>query len=115
MRVKRGTTHVKRRKRLLKKTKGYRWGRKSKIKLAKEATLHAGTHAYRDRKRKKGDFRKLWTIKINAAAREHDLTYSKLIRALKDAKVELDRKVLAEMAEHEPKVFEAVVKEVTKK
>ena len=115
MRVKRGTTHVKRRKNILKKTKGYRWGRKKKIKLAKEAILHAGAHAYRDRRRKKREFRNLWTIKINAAVRQHDLTYSKFIKILKDAKVELDRKVLADMAEHDPKVFEALIKDVVKK
>ncbi len=114
MRVKRGTTHLKRRKRLLKKTKGYRWGRKKKAKLAKEAVLHAGAHAYRDRRRKKRDFRKLWTIKINAGARAHDLTYSKFIKALKDNKIELDRKILAHLAEHEPQAFETIIKTITK-
>ena len=114
MRVKRGTTHNKRRKNLLAKTKGYKWGRKNKIKLAKTAAIKAGAHAYRDRKKKKINFRSLWNIKINAAARQHDLTYSKLMKALKDKKIDLDRRSLADLAENEPKVFEALVKEVVK-
>lgn len=114
MRVKRGTTHVKRRKNLLAKTKGYKWGRKKKIKLAKTAVLKAGAHAYRDRKKKKINFRSLWNIKINAGARQHDLTYSKFIKLLKDKKIELDRRSLADLAENEPKIFEALVKEVVK-
>lgn len=114
MRVKRGTTHVKRRKNLLAKTKGYKWGRKKKIKLAKTAAIKAGAHAYRDRRKKKINFRSLWNIKINAGARQHDMTYSKFMRALKDKKIELDRRSLADLAENEPKVFEALVKEVIK-
>lgn len=114
MRVKRGTTHVKRRKNLLAKTKGYRWGRKKKIKLARTAAIKAGAHAYRDRKKKKINFRSLWNIKINAAARQNDLTYSKFMKALKDKKIELDRRSLADLAENEPKIFEALVKEAIK-
>src|SRR3989339_115146 len=102
MRVKRGTAHVKRRKNLLKQTKGFRWGRKSKIKLAKTAALKAGVHAYRGRKEKKREYRRLWNIKINAAAREHGLSYSKFIFALKKANINLDRKSLANLAEHDP-------------
>lgn len=115
MRVKRGTTHVKRRKTLLKKTKGYRWGRKSKPKLAKVAATKAGAHAYSDRKKKKRTTRNLWNIKINAATREHGMTYSTFMKALKDAKIEINRKMLAQLAQHEPKTFEAIVKKVAKK
>ncbi len=113
-RVKRGTTHVKRRKRLLKTTKGYHWGRKKKIRLAKPAQLKAGVYAYRDRRTKKREFRKLWQIKINAAVRQEGLTYSKFIDLLKKNKIELDRKILADLAENHPKIFKAVVKEVKK-
>jgi len=113
-RVKRGTSHVKRRKRLLKSTKGYKWGRKKKIKLAKPAQLKAGVYAYRDRRTKKREIRKLWQIKINAAVRQEGLTYSKFIDLLKKNKIELDRKILADLAENNPKVFKAIVKEVKK-
>lgn len=112
MRVKRGTAHLKRRRNLLRQTKGFRWGRKSKIKLARTAVLKAGVHAYRGRKEKKRTFRRLWNIKINAGAREHGLTYSKFIHALKKAKIDLDRKSLAHLAEHEPKAFAEIVKAV---
>ncbi len=114
MRVKRGTTHVKRRKNLLAKTKGYRWGRKKKIKLATTAAIKAGAHAYRDRKKKKSTFRSLWNIKINAATRQNGLTYSKFMKALRDKEIRLDRRSLSDLAENEPKVFEALVKEVIK-
>lgn len=112
MRVKRGTTHLRRRKRLLKQAKGYKWGRKNIPKLAKVAIIKAGVHAYRDRRRKKREFRRLWNIKINAGVREHGLSYSKFINALKKNKIELDRKVLADLAEHEPKIFAEIVKTV---
>ena len=88
------------------------WGRKSKPKLAKVAVLKAGVHAYRDRRRKKREFRRLWNIKINAAAREHDLSYSQFINKLKEAKIELDRKILANLAENNPDIFEKIVKEL---
>lgn len=114
MRVKRGKSHLKRRKNLLKRTKGFRWGRKKKIKLAKTAVLKAGAHAYRDRRVKKRTARQLWNIKINAGVRQHELTYSKFIKLLHDAKVDLDRKSLAHLAEHEPKAFQEVVELVKK-
>lgn len=114
MRVKRGTTHVKRRRSILKKTKGFKWGRKNKIKLAQTAATKAGAHAYRDRRVKKRTSRALWQIRINAATRQHDMTYSKLIKALKDAKIDLDRKVLADLAVNQPKVFEAIINLVKK-
>ena len=114
MRIKRGVAANKRRKNLLKHTKGFKWRRKSHFRAAKEALLHAWSYAYRDRRTKKQDKRKLWQVKINAAARSLGTNYSRFINALKTNNVELDRKVLADLAENEPTVFEAVVKEVTK-
>lgn len=111
-RVKRGTQHVKRRNNLLKKVKGYKWGRKSKIRLARPAMLKAGVYAFRDRRAKKRTFRKLWNVKINAAARANGTTYSKLIHAMKEKGLEIDRKVLAEIAEHHPAVFTGIVESV---
>jgi large subunit ribosomal protein L20 len=114
-RVKRGTTHVKRRKRLLKQTKGYKWGRKNLIRLASTASTLAGAHAYRDRRLKKRTSRALWQIKINAFARENDLSYSKLINLLKVNKVELDRKILADLSTSNKKVLQAVIDQVKQK
>lgn len=108
-RVKRGTIANKRRKNVLKYTKGFTWGRKSKERAAKEALLHAWTNAFRGRKEKKRNFRRLWTVKINAAVREEGMNYSKFISALKKKRVALDRKVLADLAEHEPAIFKKVV------
>ena len=108
-RVKRGTTHVKRRKKILKKTKGYKWGRKSQIRQAKTAVLHAGKHAMRDRRNKKRVARRLWQTKLNAALRELDWTYSKFIHAMKKNKCELDRKILSQIAEENPKIFKKIV------
>ena len=113
-RVKRGTQHVKRRRNLLARVKGFRWGRKSKIRLARAASLKAGAHAFRDRRAKKRTFRKLWNTKINAAARANGTTYSQLINALKESGIALDRKVLAQLAEKHPEVFTSIV-EATKK
>jgi large subunit ribosomal protein L20 len=111
-RVKRGTQHVKRRKNLLKRVKGYSWGRKSKIRLARPAMLKAGQYAFRDRRAKKRTFRQLWTLKINAAVRDFGLSYSRFINLLKKANVSLDRKVLAHIAEHKPEIFNKVVEAV---
>ena len=108
-RVKRGTTSLKRRRKTLKYAKGFKWGGKSKERLARERLLHAWSHAFKDRRRKKRDFRRLWQIKINAASRESGMSYSKLIHALKKADIKLDRKVLAELAEKEPMAFKKVV------
>ncbi|MGC9598944.1 MAG: 50S ribosomal protein L20 [Minisyncoccia bacterium] len=108
-RVKRGTIANKRRAKVLKYTKGFRWGRKSKERAAKEALLHAWTHAFRGRKEKKRVFRQLWNVKINAAVRKEGMTYGKFIAALKKKGVVLDRKILADLAEHEPEVFKKVV------
>ncbi|OGY46879.1 MAG: 50S ribosomal protein L20 [Candidatus Buchananbacteria bacterium RIFCSPHIGHO2_01_FULL_47_11b] len=114
-RVKRGTTHVARRNKLRKLAKGYKWGRKKTIKLGKTAVTKAGVQSYVGRKLKKRTNRALWNIKINAAVRAHGLSYSKFIKLLKDAKIELDRKVLAQLAAEYPKVFDSIVKAVTKK
>jgi large subunit ribosomal protein L20 len=108
-RVKRGKLHLKRRKNILRQTKGYMWGRKSKIKLAKTAILKAGQNMYRDRRLKKRDMRGLWQLRINAAARENGWSYSKLIGALKKAKVGLDRKILSQLAMQYPDAFKSVV------
>ena len=109
VRVKRGKAARKKRKHLLKHAKGFRWGRKSKYKLAKDALRHAWSYAYRDRKTKKREFRRLWQIKINAAARNSGLTYSRFINLLKKNKIELDRKVMAELVVKHPEVFEKIV------
>src|SRR3990167_5902250 len=104
-RVKRATTALKRRKKVLGKTKGFRWQRKSKERAAKEALPHAGRHAFRDRKKKKSNFRALWQIKINAASRKEGVSYSVLASKLKKANITLNRKVLAQIAELYPEVF----------
>lgn len=108
-RVKRGVIANKRRKNLLKHAKGYRWGRKSKFRLAKDATMHAWSSAFNDRRKKKGEYRRLWQIQLNAAVREKGLTYSKLIAGLKKANVEIDRKIMAGLATSNPKVFDKII------
>lgn len=113
-RVKRGTTTRKRHKKLLSQTKGYRHGRKNLVRLAKQAMLHAGVHAYVDRRRKKRTFRQLWIVKLNAAVREQGLTYSRFVSGLKKAKIDLDRKVLAELAVQYPDEFNKIVEKVKK-
>lgn len=111
-RVKRGTTHVKKRRKLLKDVKGYTWGRKNLIKLAKTARTKAGAHAYADRRRKKRDFRALWQIKIGAFAVSHDWSYSRLMGALHKNKIELDRKILADLAVNNKKILTKILEEV---
>lgn len=114
-RVKRGVTHVKKRRKLLKQTKGFRWGRKNLIKQMKTALNKAGAYAYRDRRAKKRTARALWNIKINAALREMGTTYSRFINDLKKNKIELDRKILADLAENEPEVLRKIVNTVVNK
>ena len=108
-RVKRGTTTHKRRERVLRHVKGFRWGRKSKERFAKEALLHAWSRAFRGRKEKKRVFRKLWNVQINAGARGEGISYSKLFGALKKKNIKLDRKILADLAKNEPAVFKKVI------
>ena len=111
-RVKRGTIANKKRKKVLKLTKGFRWGRKSKERAAKEALLHALSRSFRGRKEKKRTYRALWNVKINSAVREEGLNYSSLINKLKKANIKIDRKILADLAEHEPKIFKEIVNKV---
>lgn len=111
-RVKRGVTALKRRRKILGYAKGFKWGRKSKERAAHDALLHAWTHMFRGRKEKKREFRRLWNIKINAGVRVAGLSYSKFIAALKKKSIGLDRKILADLAENEPKVFQKIVEAV---
>ena len=108
-RIKRGTISLKRRRNVLKQTKGYKWGRKSKERAAKEALFHAYTHAFRDRRKKKRNFRKLWQIKIGAGSRLQGLSYSRFIDALKKANIGLNRKMLSDLAENRPEIFNKVI------
>jgi large subunit ribosomal protein L20 len=108
-RVKRGKIATKKRKRVLKHTKGFRWSRKSKERAAKEALLHAWTHSFRGRKEKKRVYRKLWNTRINAAVRGEDLKYSEFISALKKKGVIIDRKILSNLAKDEPETFKKII------
>ena len=108
-RVKGGKISQKRRKHLLEYTKGFRWGRKSKKRRAREAFFHAKTYAYRDRRNKKRDRRRLWQIQIGAAAKSLDISYSRLIHNLKTKKIEIDRKMLAKLAQSHPEIFQEIV------
>jgi large subunit ribosomal protein L20 len=114
-RVKRGVIANKKRKNTLSMTKGYRFGRSTKQKAAKEAIFHAGTYAFAHRRDKKADARTLWNVKINAVVRSHGGTYSTFINSLKKGKVELDRKILATLAEHKPTTFKRVYDKVSVK
>ena len=111
-RVKKGVHALKRRRSILKQTKGMRHGRSTKERQAKEALLHSGNYSFAHRKDKKSRNRKLWNIKINAGARELGTTYSKLIDSLKKKNVLLDRKILANFAEHHPAIFAKVLEAV---
>jgi len=113
-RVKRAVQARKHRKHLMKHAKGFKYGRKTKFKLAKDALRHAWTYAYRDRKVKKRTFRNLWNLQINALARANGITYSRLIDGLKKKNIELDRKVLSELAKEFPEVFVKIIEEVKK-
>jgi len=104
-RVKRGVTAHARHKKVLKKAKGYRGARSRTFKVANQAVMKAGQYAYRDRRQRKRQFRALWIARINAAARECGMSYSRLINGLMRAAVEVDRKVLADIAVHDSKAF----------
>jgi large subunit ribosomal protein L20 len=108
-RVKRGTTARAAHKKVLKAAKGFRGRRKNVFRIANEAVMRAGQYAYRDRRNKKRDFRGLWIARINAAVREHGLTYSVFMNALKKADIEVDRKVLADIAVQDKAAFAAIV------
>ncbi|QQG44941.1 MAG: 50S ribosomal protein L20 [Candidatus Sungiibacteriota bacterium] len=111
-RVKRGVIAHKKREKLLKYAKGFRWGRKSKERLAREALLHAWPHAFVGRKQRKRDFRRLWQTKINAAVRAQGLSYSKFFAGLHKKNIQLDRKILAELAEQHPPVFQKLLESI---
>ena len=111
MRVKRGVTARAKHKKTLKAAKGMQHNRTRSFRLAKQGVIRSLQYAYRDRRNKKRDLRALWITRINAAARQEGTTYAKLIAGLKAKNIELDRKVLAEIAVKEPKAFAAIVKE----
>jgi large subunit ribosomal protein L20 len=108
-RVKRGVTAHRRHKKMLKLAKGYYGARSRVFRVAKQAVIKAGQYAYRDRRQRKRQFRALWIARINAAARINGLSYSRFIAGLKKASIEIDRKVLADLAVHEKAVFSAIV------
>lgn len=108
-RVKRGIVAHKKREKILKYTKGFRWSRKNKERAAKEALVHAWSHAFRGRKERKRIFRTLWQTQINIGARKENLKYSALIHRLKEKNICLNRKILAELATTEPKVFKKII------
>lgn len=107
-RVKRGVTARARHKKVLAQAKGYRGMRKNVYRVAKQAVLRAGQYAYRDRRQRKRQFRGLWIVRINAASRQHGLSYSRFMGGLKKADIELDRKVLADIAVHDQAAFGAL-------
>ncbi|MFA5961203.1 MAG: 50S ribosomal protein L20 [Parcubacteria group bacterium] len=111
-RVKRGMAASKRRKNLLEDAKGFKWRRSTNYRAAKEAVIKAGSYAFRDRRAKKRVMRKLWITRLNIALRELGFKYSQFIKIMADKKIELDRKVLSQMAVTEPKVFAKLIESV---
>ncbi len=108
-RVKRAVGARKKRKKALKQTKGYMWGRKSKYRLAKDALRHAWVHAYKDRRGKKRENRQLWNAQINAACRAQGINYSRFINALKKNNIDLDRKILSDLAQNNFEIFKKII------
>jgi large subunit ribosomal protein L20 len=111
-RVKRGVTARARHKKVLALAKGFRGRRKNVYRIAKQAVMKAGQYAYRDRRAKKREFRRLWIARINAASRALGLTYSRFMAGLKKAQIDIDRKVLSDMAIHDPAGFGSIVEKV---
>ncbi len=109
-RVKRGLISRTRKRKLFKQTKGFRGGRKNLLRLATESLARALNYAYRDRRTKKREFRKLWITRINAAARLNNISYSRLIGAMSKRNIEIDRKILSDIAIHDPRGFQEIVK-----
>ncbi len=109
MRTTKGAARTKAKRRLFRKVKGYRGGRNNLLRTAKESLLRSGQYAFRDRRVRKREFRRLWIIRINAAVRQRGLRYSQFICGLQKANIELDRKMLSEMAIHDPAGFDVVV------
>ncbi|MFA5737036.1 MAG: 50S ribosomal protein L20 [Candidatus Paceibacterota bacterium] len=112
VRVKRGTTSIKHRRNVLGKAKGYRFGRSTKEREAKVAIAKAGVYAFAHRRDKKNDFRRLWNIKIGAALKTHELSYSKFIGLLREKNIALNRKMLADLAENEPNIFAEIIAKI---
>jgi large subunit ribosomal protein L20 len=112
VRVKKGVHAAKTRRNILKMAKGFRNGRSTKERLAYEQLVHSFSDAFAHRRDKKGDFRRLWNVRINAALRPHGLSYSKFIGALKKKNIEVDRKILADLAQNVPATFERIVAQV---
>lgn len=111
-RVKKGVNALKNRRNVLSKTKGYRHGRKSKEREANEAIFHAGTYSFAHRRDKKGDFRRLWNVRLSALLKENGMSYSKFIPLLKKKDIALDRKILAELAENHPVILKKILESV---
>jgi len=112
VRVKKGKSAHKRQKHLLEYAKGYKWGRKSKYKLAKRAVIRAWAFAFSGRKAKKRNFRQLWQAQINAACRAQGISYSRFIEGLKKNKIDLNRKILSQLAQQQPETFKKIVEKV---
>jgi large subunit ribosomal protein L20 len=108
-RVKRAVNARKKRRKVLERASGYTGARSRRYRTAREQALNAGQYAYRDRRARKGEFRRLWITRINAAARQNGSTYSRMMAGLKAAEIEVDRKMLAEMAVHDPDAFKQLV------
>ena len=111
-RVKTGPTRARKHRKIKRKAKGFRQARRTRVKVAKEALLHAGQYAFHGRKLRKRDLRKLWIIRLNAAVREHGMNYSTFIAKLKEKKIELDRKMLADIAVKDKETFKKIVSEI---
>ena len=109
MRTTKGSARNRSKKRLFRRAKGYRGGRGKLLRTVKETLLRSGAYAYRDRRVRRREFRKLWIIRINAAARQRGLRYSEFMHGLREAKIELDRKMLAELAVNDPEAFDQIV------
>ena len=111
-RVKKGKSALKHRKNVLKKAKGYRFGRSTKERQANEAIFHAGSYSFAHRKDKKGDFRRLWQVRMNALLKEMGLSHSRFIPLLKKNNIALDRKILADLAQNHPETFKKILESV---
>ena len=114
-RIKRGPVSHRRRESILKKTKGFRWGRKAKVRLAKDALRHAWEYSFRDRKAKKRTFRQDWQRTLSGALQGEGITYSRFINALKKHNIELNRKILSQLVQENPEAFRKIVEKATAK
>lgn len=111
-RIKRGTVSRRKHNKLLRQVKGFRMSKRRLIKVAKEASLHAGAYAYAGRRKKKRDFRRLWITRISQAVREFDINYSTFMKKMKDKKINLDRKILSDLVLNDPQTFKSLVDKV---